>query len=168
MSDNVDRIVIEFDTAARTLTDRVRQELTQAQRAGDTTRLNTLRLLKAAIDNLAIARTDPKRNDYRRPIAAADLYNLIDQQRKARDEAAGIYEKVGRADRAAQERRESAILAEFRPAQLDRAAIEVKVREIISEFGPKFRTVMPRAAQALRGQAEGRLIQEVVRQLTEQ
>lgn len=164
--EEIARVVVDFEPAAAALADRVRRELTQAQRARDTTRLNTLRLLKAGIDKLAIDRTDKKRKDFKRPIAAADLYNLIDQQRKAREEAAALFEKGGRQDRADQERAEGAILAEFRPAQLDREAIATAVRAIIAETGPAFRAVMPRAAQTLRGQADGKLIQEVVRELT--
>src|SRR4051812_44830486 len=87
-NDEIKRIVIEFEPAAAELVDRVRREVTAAQKSGETTRLNTLRLLKAAIDNLSIARTDPKRSDYQKPVTAPDLYNIIDQQRKAREEAA--------------------------------------------------------------------------------
>jgi len=166
MSDEAERIVITFEPDADALNGRIRQSMTEAQRASASLRLNTLRLLKAAIDNLAIARTDPKRNDYQKAITAGDLYTLIDQQIKAREEAAGLYEKAGRTDRAAQERQEAGVLREFRPAQLDRAAIAEVVREIMVETGPTFKAVMPRAAQRLRGQAEGRLIQEVVRELT--
>jgi uncharacterized protein len=167
MSADPSRVVIEFEPEAAALVDRIKREQTAAQRAGDTTRLNTLRLLRAAIDNLAIARTDPKRPDYQRPITVGDLYTLVDQQRKAREEAATLYERGGRADRAAQERREGEILAEFRPAQMDRAAIAAAVQEVIAEVGPTFRAVMPRAAQTLRGRADGKVIQEVVRELTQ-
>lgn len=166
MSDDVRRIVIAFEPAAAALAGRIRTEMTDAQRAHDATRLNTLRLLKAAIDKLAIDRTDEKRRDHGRPIAEADLHTLVDQQIKAREEAAGLYERGGRPDRAAQERAEAAILAAFRPAQLDRAGIVEAVRPLVAELGPNFRAVMPRAAQALRGRADGKLVQEVVRELT--
>ena len=49
---------------------------------------------------------------------------------------------------------------------LTRDEIRAAVDAIIAESGRDFKKVMPLAAQALRGQAEGKLVNEVVREAT--
>ena len=64
------------------------------------------------------------------------------------------------------ERAELATMEQYLPAMLSREEIRAAVDGIVAEVGRDFKKVMPLAAQALRGTADGKLVNEVVREAT--
>ena len=64
------------------------------------------------------------------------------------------------------ERAELATMEQYLPALLSREEIRAAVDVIVAEVGRDFKKVMPLAAQALRGTADGKLVNEVVREAT--
>jgi uncharacterized protein len=161
-----ERISIVVEPGAAALRERVERDYTDAMRRRDQAAVGTLRLIRAAFQDLAVARTDAKRSDFGRPLTEADLVAVLEKEFKKREEMIPVYEKAGRAERAAGERAEAAIIANYLPAKVDRAAIVEVVRRIVAEVGPDFRKVMPAAAKELRGKADGKAIQEVVKEMT--
>lgn len=148
------------------LKDQVAADLTTSMRARDSVRTGTLRMLRAAIQNYEVARTDPKNPQHGQPVTEGDLLAIVEREIKQRRESVDAFRKAGRTDLAEKEEAEQAILAEYLPAQLSREEIADHVRAIVAETGPDFRAVMPRAARELRGRADGRLVNEVVKELT--
>ena len=59
------------------------------------------------------------------------------------------------------------MLEQYLPARMSRDEIAAHVRGIVGEVGRDFKVVMPRAARELRGRADGREVNEVVRELTQ-
>ena len=161
-----ERINIPIEPGAAALRERVERDYTEAMRQRDQVRVGTLRLIRAAFQELAVARTDAKRSDFGRPLTEADLVGVLEKEVKKREDMIPVYEKAGRAERAAGERAEATIIASYLPARLDRAAIAEVVQRLVAELGPDFRKVMPAAAKELRGKADGRLVQEVVKEQT--
>jgi len=147
------------------LKERLNQDLKEAMRARDRLRADTLRLALTAIRRAEVARTDPRHPQHGQPLTEADLLALLEKEVKSREEAVALYRQGGREDLAAKEEAEIAILRQYLPRPLTREEIAAEVARIIAEVGHDFRAVMPRAAQALKGRAEGRVIQEVVREL---
>jgi|SRR5581483_8427146 uncharacterized protein YqeY len=146
--------------------ERLQEDQREAMRARDERRLSAIRMLRAAITNYEIARTDRKHPQYGKPITEEDLLGVVQKEISQRREALQFAEQANRADLAEKERTELAVLESYLPKQLSREEIRTEVEALIAEHGRDFRKVMPIAAQRLRGRAEGRLINEVVRELT--
>ncbi len=149
------------------LKDQLDQDLKDAMRAKDENRMSAIRMLKAAISNFEIARTDPKNPDHGKPITEGDLLGVVDKQIKQRRESIELYNKGNRPELAAKEEAEIKVLEAYMPKQLSRDEIKREVEGIIAALGTKeFPKVMREAATKLKGRADGRLVNEVVKELT--
>jgi uncharacterized protein len=161
-----ERVVIVIEPGAAALRERVEAHYREALKTRDQLAISTTRLLRASINDLVVARTDEKRPDFGRPLTEADVLAVIDKGIKQREESADVFVKGSRLELAERERAEAAYLKRYLPERLDREAIAEVARRLIAELGPDFRKVMPAAIRALRGKADGRLVQEVVKELT--
>ena len=161
-----ERVVIEVEPGAAALRERIEADYREAMRARDQLAISTTRLLRASINDLLVARTDVDRDDYRRPLTESDVVVVVQKSVKQREESATAFDKGHRPELAEKERAEAAYLRRYLPALLDRAAIAEVASRIIAELGPDFRKVMPEAMKELRGKADGKLVQEVVKELT--
>jgi uncharacterized protein YqeY len=149
------------------LKEQLDQDLKTAMKAKDQNRMGAIRMVKAAITNLEIARTDPKNKEYQKPVTEADLIGVVEKQIKQRREAIELYEKGNRPELAAKEAAEIDVLQAYLPKQLTREEIKTEVQAIIAQLGTKeFPKVMREAATRLKGRAEGRTVSEVVKELT--
>jgi uncharacterized protein YqeY len=120
----------------------------------------TLRLLKSAIHYREV--------DARRQLSEAELQAIINTQAKQRREAMAEYTKAGRPELAQKEEEELEVLLSFLPPQLNPEELATEVAGVIAELGatdPKdFGRVMKTAMARLAGRADGKVIQEIVRQ----
>jgi uncharacterized protein YqeY len=134
-------------------------DLKEAMKAGEVQRRNTLRLLSAAFKQAEV--------DERKELSAEDALKILKKEAKRREESITDLEKAGRDT--SDEQAELDLISAYLPAEMDRAAIEQHAREAIAESGatsPKemgdvMKILMPR----LGGQADGKLVSEVVRGL---
>ena len=102
-----------------------------AMKGGDKDTTGTLRLVQAAIKNRDIElRTSDKA-----PEDDALVTEVLQKMVKQRRESAEIYRTNGRADRAATEEAEIAVIERFLPQQLSDAEADAAVRGIIAETG---------------------------------
>lgn len=125
----------------------------EAMKAQDKARLSTLRLVSSAIKNADIeARTQGKGN-----IGDEALMGLLQKLIKQRQESADLYDKGGRAELAAQERAEIAIIREFLPAQMDEATVRAAIAAAIAETGAASPKDMGKVMAALKAQYTGRM-----------
>lgn len=149
------------------LKDQLNQDLKDAMRAKEHVRISAIRMLKAAIANLEFARTDPKNPDYNKPLTEGDLLRVVDNQIKQRREAIELYQKGNRPELVANEQAEIVALEKYMPQQLSRDEIQVQVQQVISDLNTReFPKVMKESATRLRGRADGKLVNEVVKELT--
>jgi len=149
-----------------TLKERIANDLKEAMRARDDTRVSTLRLLLAAIRREEVDRTDPKHQRHGQPVGDPEVVGVINREIKQRQESIEAYRAGRRPDLVSREEAEMRILQEYLPAQLTREQVRERVAALVAQLGPDFRKVMPAAARELKGAADGRLINEVVRELT--
>jgi uncharacterized protein YqeY len=149
------------------LKEQVQADLATAMRARDEDRTRALRLLRAAIQNLEVARTDSKHAQHGQPLTEGDLLAVVEKELKQRRDSIEAFRKGGREDLVAKEQSEVAVLEQYLPARMSRDEIAAHVRGIVAEVGSDFKAVMPRAARELRGRADGREVNEVVRELTQ-
>ena len=152
------------------LKDQLQDDLKDAMRAGDATRRDTLRSVITAINNTAIARVNVKdENASREELSDADVLSVVQKQAKQRRESIEEYKKASRTDLADREQAELAIIEAYLPQQLSRDDVAAEVRKAIAEVGatgPADKAkLMPVVMGRLKGQADGRLINEVVTEL---
>jgi uncharacterized protein len=142
-------------------------DLKEAMRAKDENRTSAIRMLKAAISNFELARTDPKSPDREKPVTEGDLVGVVEKQIKQRRESIEMYLKGNRPELAAKEEAEMKVLEAYMPKQLSRDEVKKEVAGIIAALATKeFPKVMREAATKLKGRADGKMVNEVVRELT--
>ena len=149
------------------LKDQLSEDLKAAMRAKDETRMNAIRMLKAAITNFEIARTDAKSKDFDKPITENDRLGVVEKQIKQRRESIEMYNQGNRPELAAKEAAEIAVLEVYLPKQLTRDEIKAEVQTIITQLGTKeFPKLMREAATRLKGRADGKVVNEIVKEMT--
>jgi uncharacterized protein len=149
------------------LKEQLTSDLRDAMRAHAEHRITAIRLVKAAIGNLEFARTDPKNPDYQKPLTEGDLLRVVENQIKQRRESIELYKKGGRPELAEIEQAELVALQKYMPQQLTRDEIKTQVEQVIAQLNTRdFPQVMKESATRLRGRADGKLVNEVVKELT--
>ena len=144
------------------LKEQLNEDLKAAMRAKDETRVSAIRMLKAAISNFELARAK-----YAQPPTEADYLGVVEKQIKQRRESIELYKQGNRPELAAKEEQEIAALQGYLPKQLSRDEIKTEVQGIIAALGTKeFPKVMREAATKLKGRADGKVVNEVVKELT--
>ncbi len=136
---------------------RLEKDLRESMKARDAARTSTLRMLVADL-----------RNEEVRSGAALEEAREIEVLRralKARQEAAEGFEKGGRAESAAKERAEAAVIRTYLPRLMDAAETEAAARALASELGLTSKKEMGRLMKELmgrfRGEIDGKIAQEV-------
>jgi len=118
--------------------DRLQAELKAAMLARDPARTGVLRMALAAYKNEAVAKGLGPQG----VLADADALAVFKRLVKSREDSVAQFEKVGQADRAAQERAEIEMLRPYLPAMLEGPALEAAVRAAIAESGAKLKKDM--------------------------
>ena len=137
---------------------RIDQDLKQAMKAQETTRLATLRLLKSALRNAAI----DKRQEQ---LADADVLPILSRQIKQRRESIDAYRQGGRADLVATEEAELAILLTYEPPQLNDQELQTLIDGAIAGTGAAGPADQGKVMKQLMGQVQGRADGKRVSQL---
>jgi len=143
------------------LKQKLSDDLKQAMRSGDTVRRGAIRMLMAAINNAEIAR-QAKLED-------SDIFGVIAKEVRQRRESIEAFKQGNRQDLVDKEEAELAILQEYLPQQMTREEVAEAARKVIAEVGAEGPgdkgKVMPVLMAGLKGQADGREINEVVSEL---
>lgn len=126
------------------------KDLKQALLSGDKAKAETLRGLKSAILNEAIAQ-----NARDSGLSDEQIQTILAKESKKRQEAADLYKQGGSDDRASAELAEKAIIDAYLPEQLSEAEINKLVDEEIAKAGSPTMQDMGRIIGAVRGRAGG-------------
>lgn len=142
------------------LKESINTQIKDAMKSGDKLRLETLRSIRAGIIEF-------DKSGANREINAEDEINILTSQVKKRKDAAEQYANAGRNDLAEKELKELGIIQEFLPKQLTREEITEVIDKLISLIGAKEMSdigkVMGPAMTELRGKADGKIVNEIVR-----
>jgi len=145
------------------LKDRIGTDIKTAMKARDKVRLDTVRSIKKAILEKEIT----VRPQGREVLNETEEMELVTQLAKQRRDSIEQYDNAGRADLADREREELKVLEEYLPAQMSEAEIVAAVEEAIAKVGassPKdMGKVMGPLMQELKGRADGKQIQAIVK-----
>ncbi|MFL6569023.1 MAG: GatB/YqeY domain-containing protein [Chthoniobacterales bacterium] len=148
-----------------TLQERIDNDLKDAMRAKDTTRLGVLRMLKSAVKNSAI-----EKGGATATLDDSEATAVIRKQVKQRQDSIESFEKGGRPELAAKEKEELAVLQHYLPQQLGADELQKIVRDTIAELNASSKAQMGAVMKAVQakiaGRADGKTVsQEVQRQL---
>jgi uncharacterized protein YqeY len=131
--------------------DEIKEALVGAMKAGDTVRRDAIRLIQAALKNRDIelrGSANPPDEDV---LVTEVLQKMIKQRRESID----MYEKGGRAELAAAEAAEVAVIETFLPRQLDAAELAAALEAIVAETGAASVKDMGRVMALLRERHAG-------------
>jgi uncharacterized protein len=139
---------------------RMEGELRDAMRARDDGRRDTLRLILASLRGAE--------KDLMRPLSDDEELQVLQRERKKRNEAAEAFRAGGREEQVAKEDAELAVLEEFMPEPLSDDELEEIVDDVIAEVGATsvrdlgrvMADVMPQVA----GRADGSAVSQLVRE----
>ena len=145
-----------------TLLDTINQDLKTAMKSGDKVGKRTLRDLKTAV-----IRVQKDRDN--RPLNDDEILAVLQKQAKQRRDSIEAYQQAGRDDLVAEERAELALIERYLPQLMNEDEIRSVVAVVIGELGaagPRdMGKVMGKLMPQLRGKADGRLVNQVVRSL---
>ncbi len=148
-----------------TIEERLMSDLKDAMRAGaeGERRKRTIRMARAALKNVEI--------ELRHPLSDEEAVTVLRKQVKQRRDSIEEFTKGKREDLAQVEREEIAVLEMYLPKEMTAEEIDAAVREAISETGAhgtgEIGKVMPLLMTRLKGKADGRLINQIVRRRLE-
>ena len=142
------------------LVEELEQEVKDAMLARDTERRDALRLILSSLRSAE--------KELLRPLTDDEELQVLQRERKKRNEAADAFRAAGRNEQAAKEEGELAILEEFMPEPLSEEEIDRIVDDAIAEngatslrdMGRVMADVMPQIA----GRADGSAVSQLVRE----
>ena len=132
--------------------DTVTAQMKEAMKSGDKVRVGALRLMMAALKEREIeARGAGK------IVSRADELALLTKMVKSRQELLAIYQQAGRADLAAQESAEIAVISEFLPKQMDEAEVTAAAKAAVAATGAASLKDMGKVVAALKESYPGQM-----------
>src|SRR4051794_17774280 len=143
------------------LTEQVRADMTEAMETRSADRLSTLRMLQSALKNEQI--------NLKHELSDEEAMSIIRKSVKQRLDSIEQYTNANRPELAAKEAAEIETLKAYLPPELDDAALEAGLREIVTSTGAQSKKdmgkVMKEATAKYKGLADGKKIQEIVSRL---
>jgi len=143
------------------LEQQLRDDLKEALRARDERRKSVIRMALAAITNAEI--------EHGGEFDDASVAAVLQKQAKQRVDTIAELRQVDRPELFAEEEAELAILEEYLPKLLSREEIVTEARQVIAETGAtgmgQMGMVMRQLMAKLKGRADGRLVNQIVREM---
>ncbi|UGV28030.1 GatB/YqeY domain-containing protein [Rhodopseudomonas boonkerdii] len=135
------------------LRDDINAAVKEAMKAKDERKLSTLRMVNSTIKNADI----DARGQGKPPLSDADLLSLLQKMIKQRQESVELYDKGGRAELAAQEREEIAVITAYLPQQMSEDETQAAIAAEISELGAAGMKDMGKVIAALKAKYAGQM-----------
>jgi len=144
-----------------TLSEKLRTDMATAMKQSDNETRDVLRMLLAAVKQVEV--------DEQITLDDNGVVAVLAKQAKQRRESIADYEKAGRLELVAQEQAELAIIESYLPQLMDREAVKAVAAQVIADLGVSdmkgMGQVMGKLMPRLKGQADGRIVNDVVREL---
>lgn len=132
-------------------------DLKVALKAKDEIKVSTLRMLRSTLKNLAIEKRKPNLED-------DEVIIGIKRELKKRQDSIAFYEQAKRDDLLSKEKAEAEILAVYLPPELSADDIKKIIDEVIAQGHQGFGAVMKEVMNQSKGQADGKLVQQLVKE----
>jgi uncharacterized protein YqeY len=136
------------------------EDMKQAMKAQEKLKLSTIRMLISKLKNEKI--------DSGKDLTPDEEVQILMNAAKKRKEAIEAYQKGNRQDLLEKEQQELEIIRQYLPAQMSDAEIQNQIDDIIQSTGASsikdLGKVMSEAMKALKGRADGKKVQRLVRE----
>lgn len=143
------------------LKEKLRADMAEAMKTGDSATRDVLRMLLAAVKQTEV--------DRQVTLDESGVADVLAKQAKQRRESIADYEKAGRGALVDQEQAELLIIERYLPQMMGREEVETLAAGIIADLGVTdskgMGQVMGKLMPLVKGRADGRLVNDVVRQL---
>ncbi len=143
------------------LLDTLKSDMIKAMKARDKDTLSVVRMLKAAVQNEQI--------EVGHDLTPDEEISVLNREYKQRKESLAEFKKAGRDDLIQKTQAEMKVVEKYLPKQLSDDEVKAKVAEIIKQQNASsmkdFGKVMGAAMKALKGQADGQLVNKTVKSL---
>ena len=133
--------------------DRINAAMKEAMKAREPRRVSTIRMMAAAIKDRDIA----ARTEGKGTATDDELLQLLAKMIRQRQESEKIYQDAGRAELAAQEREEIAVIEEYLPRQLGEAEMREAIAGAVKETGAASVKDMGRVMAVLKERYAGQM-----------
>ncbi len=141
------------------LKERINEDLKTAMKSGDKVRLATIRSIRALI-------LEFEKSGSGKELTEEQEISMLTSAAKKRKDSIEQYEKAGRSDLLEKEKAEFVVLSEYLPEQLTEEKLFEGIKALADGIGAEtkadFKILMPKAIQAYKGKADGKLIKDVV------
>jgi uncharacterized protein YqeY len=145
------------------VSEKISADYKDALKAGDKNRVSVLRMIKSSMKNKEI--------DKRAPLTDEEVQAILTSSVKRAKESIEQFSKAGREDLVNKEKEEMLVVQEYLPEQLGEDELRKTVKDVIAEegaSGPKDTgKVMKSAMARLKGQADGKLVSKIVKEMLE-
>ena len=143
------------------LKEKLQNDLTDAMLSRDELRSSTIRMVLTAIKNEEVSGKEA------RELSDGEIITVLSREAKKRREAAEAFEQAGANDRAATEKAEGGVIAEYLPKQLSESEIKDLIAAVIKESGAATPAQMGLVMKALQpkiaGKADGGTVSALVK-----
>jgi uncharacterized protein YqeY len=140
---------------------KLKSDMKEAMKNKENFKRDTIRFLMNSVKQIEV--------DERRELSDEDMLKVIRKNLKQREDAIAQYQEAGRDDLVEKEEREASLLKAYLPAQLDDNELQTVIKDIITKTGASsmkdIGKVMGMALKATDGRADGKRINEVVKNL---
>lgn len=138
-----------------TLIDRLEADYRAALKAGERLRVETLRMVKAGVQQVAIEKRSDTLEDH-------EILRVLTQQAKQRQETIDAVKGTNRQDVVAQATQELAILKSYLPQPLSPESLKQLIEEAMTAVGPTHGQIMKYVMGKAAGAADGKLVSQLV------
>lgn len=133
----------------------ISEDVKDAMRAGDKPRLETLRMLKTALQMAAI--------DAKGDLSEEAAIKVLQKQAKQRLESAEMFRKGGNNEQAEKELAEHEIIQSYLPKPLDEAELIALVEQEIANGNDQMGQIISAVLEKSEGRADGAAVSKIVR-----
>ena len=142
------------------LADQLFQDMKTAMKSGDKITLETIRMVRSQIKNTEVQKGEP--------LTDQDVILVLTKDAKRRNESIKMYKEGGRDDLAENESKELDVIQSYLPEALSEDELLTIIAEAIEKTGAQGMNDMGKVMGAVmpqtKGRAEGKMIQNLVRQ----
>ena len=135
------------------LRDDINTAVKEAMKAKDERKLSTLRMINSSIKNADI----DARGQGKQPLSDDEILGLLQKMIKQRQESVELYDKGGRAELAAQEREEIAVISAYLPKQMSEDEVKAAIAATIKDTGAAGMKDMGKVIGALKAKYAGQM-----------
>jgi uncharacterized protein YqeY len=141
------------------LMDALQSQLMAAMKAGESLRVETIRMLLSSLKNATIDAPNHL-------LSNVDEIAILSREAKKRNESIDMFTKGGRQDLVEHEKKQLEIIKTYLPTQADDVEIEKVIKDTAKELGAgaNFGNVMKIVMSKLAGRADGNKVSAIVKQ----